>query len=130
MSDPAPGATDDGDACDPLTFEDWREAAACRGSNPATFFPERGDTAGVERAKAVCAECPVQLECLEENLFEDDGIFGGLSGRQRRQMRSRIGQVRLCRECDAPFDRVHPGQAYCSVACKNARRDPVRRVGL
>lgn len=130
MQDGAPGPAEEGDERDSLACVPWRELAACRGSNPSVFFPERGDTRGVEYAKSICAGCCVQFECLEENLFEDDGIFGGLSGRQRRQMRSRMGQTRTCRQCERKFIWTNPGQTYCSDGCKRTPREPVRRLGL
>ena len=74
MQDGAPGPAEEDDGRDPLEPLSWRELAACRGLNPAVFFPERGDTRGVEYAKSICAGCDVQVECLDENLFEDDGI--------------------------------------------------------
>jgi WhiB family redox-sensing transcriptional regulator len=64
---------------------DWRELAACRGADPELFFPV-GDAwtgAGNERraelALAVCAVCPVQLECLSEAVERGDAfaILGG-----------------------------------------------------
>lgn len=123
---PDPSEESDGDDL----LGSWLDRAACRGTDPAIFFPERGDSRGVEFAKSICAACDVRVECLEENLFEDDGIFGGLSGRQRRQMRSKLGQRRTCRHCASAFLRTHPGQAYCSEVCKRAPRDVPKRYGL
>jgi WhiB family redox-sensing transcriptional regulator len=65
----------------------WRESAACRGANADLFFPERG--ASTRPAKAICAACSVQAECLEYALAsgERHGIFGGKAPRERRKMR-------------------------------------------
>ena len=129
MPDGAPGASEDGDerhllsvTVDPF----WRDEAACRGYEPALFFPERGDSAGMRWALGVCAGCDVRLSCLAEHILEDDGVFGGTSGRQRRLMRSRMGQTRECRGCASMFVRAHPGQWYCSQVCRkaNQRSDP------
>jgi hypothetical protein len=67
---------------------DWREVAACRGADPEIFFPERG--ASTEPARAVCRRCPVTIECLGYALDHGEklGIWGGLSERQRRSVRS------------------------------------------
>ena len=50
-----------------LTITDWRELSACRDSEPSLFFPI-GTTGPaieqIEAAKAICAECSVQEECL------------------------------------------------------------------
>ncbi len=54
--------------------------AACRGMDVNIFFTERGDVAGVRRAKAVCEGCPVQAECLAYALRQPhslQGIWGG-----------------------------------------------------
>lgn len=66
----------------------WRRRAACAGKPPWLFFPTRGDHATLVAAKAVCATCPVSRECLAANLHERDGVYGGLSGRERRDMRT------------------------------------------
>jgi hypothetical protein len=41
----------------------WMAAAACRGGDTASWFPTVGES-GVD-AKAVCAACPAQVECLD-----------------------------------------------------------------
>ena len=65
----------------------WHQHGACRGADPNLFFPERGES--VKEAKAVCARCPVRAECLEYALEQpgEIGIWGGLSERERRQLR-------------------------------------------
>jgi len=72
-------------------IDDWRTRAACRDEDPELFFPvsEMGPGARqVARAKAVCASCPVRAECLAYALDAglDNGIFGGLTERERRSM--------------------------------------------
>lgn len=59
----------------------WMEHAACRGCGPALFFPTRGESTA--QAKAVCASCPVQPQCLEHALQagEKFGTWGGKSER-------------------------------------------------
>lgn len=37
----------------------WQRQAACRGEDTAAFFPGRGARTDAEKAKAVCAQCPV-----------------------------------------------------------------------
>lgn len=68
----------------------WRDAAACRGMDPALFFPERGTPTA--DAKAVCRTCRVRSECLADALDarERFGIWGGYSERERRAMRRRL----------------------------------------
>lgn len=66
----------------------WQRDAACRGSDPALFFTERGESTA--EAKAICAGCPVRAECLEYALETDQrhGLWGGLSERGRRRIRN------------------------------------------
>lgn len=66
----------------------WARAGRCRVPGAGRlFFPQRGE--GTEEAKAVCAGCPVKAECLAYALPHHDlvGIWGGTSGRERREMR-------------------------------------------
>ena len=71
-------------------MSEWQEQANCRGLNPDIFFPERGDVATYKLAKSVCAECVVQEQCLEENIYEKEGIWGNTSGKERRLMRREL----------------------------------------
>lgn len=61
--------------------------AECGGLDAELFFPERG--ASTKAAKAVCAECPIRLQCLEYALDASIkfGIWGGTSERERRRLR-------------------------------------------
>lgn len=67
--------------------EMWRGEAACRGMNPALFFPD--SISATRKIKAVCESCPVTEPCLVYALKykERDGIWGGLTPRQRRAIR-------------------------------------------
>ncbi len=62
--------------------------AACRGADTDLWYPERGVVA--MEAKAVCAACPVQSECLAFALDNGErfGVWGGKSEKQRRRLRS------------------------------------------
>jgi WhiB family redox-sensing transcriptional regulator len=66
----------------------WRELAACRGTDLGVFFPDRGEPA--EAARQVCAECPVRQPCLDYAITNRivHGIWGGLTERERRALRS------------------------------------------
>jgi len=69
---------------------EWVQRAACRGHDTEMFFPTRGDHASMRAAQAVCATCEVTTECLDYALANGEkvGIWGGLSERQRRAIRS------------------------------------------
>jgi WhiB family redox-sensing transcriptional regulator len=77
-----------------LTITDWRELAACRDSDPSLFFPI-GTTGSaieqIEAAKAICAQCPVQEECLNYALEtnQEAGVWGGYAEDERRRLRKR-----------------------------------------
>jgi WhiB family redox-sensing transcriptional regulator len=71
-----------------LSRPEWMEWGACVGVDRSAFFPGRGDD--VRPAKALCAVCRVQYECLSYAVADDTivGIWGGTSGRERRRLRS------------------------------------------
>ena len=74
---------------------------ACEGMDPALFFGrdgERSDEQKIreERAKAVCAGCPVRERCLEAAMARPEkyGVFGGLNEDERAELRKRQGNDR------------------------------------
>lgn len=85
----------DADAFDPVGFElgEWADHGACIDEDPDLFFPERG--ASIAPARAICRLCPVKAECLEHALRNDErhGIWGGMSERERRRIRSARGRT-------------------------------------
>ncbi len=70
----------------------WRNDAICRDTDPDLFFPV-GSTGyalvQIERAREVCGQCPVRVECLDYALEtnQDSGIWGGTSEDERRILR-------------------------------------------
>jgi len=69
----------------------WQESALCAQTDPEVFFPEKGGS--TREAKRVCAKCDVRGECLEYAVLHDErfGIWGGMSERDRRRLRRRVG---------------------------------------
>lgn len=67
----------------------WMGNGACRAFPPNTFFPSDG--VGVDKARKICATCPVTSECLEYALTNhiDHGVWGGCSERERRRIGKR-----------------------------------------
>lgn len=65
----------------------WEDDAACLDVDPDAFFPEDAhayrDIAAVKR---VCAGCLVRDRCLQLGFQYDTGVFGGLSGNERRAL--------------------------------------------
>lgn len=64
----------------------WMNRALCREAPAGMFFPSDG--VGVDRARKVCADCPVKAPCLEYALeFRiEHGVWGGCSERERRRI--------------------------------------------
>lgn len=73
-------------------IDDWQERARCRHEPMALFFgpnrfePKRDRLARESAAKAVCADCPVIVECREHALRAEElyGVWGGLGEAERR----------------------------------------------
>jgi WhiB family transcriptional regulator, redox-sensing transcriptional regulator len=72
----------------------WRESAACRCCDPELFFPIGNAGPALvqaQRAKAICARCPVRQRCLAFALdtHQEYGIWGGHDEEERRTLRRR-----------------------------------------
>ncbi len=82
--------------------ERWWHEAACHGMDQAIFFPARGESVGP--ARLVCQGCPVRAECpddaLADGAFIDgfNGVRGGLSTRERRNLRASGAPMPAMRE--------------------------------
>jgi WhiB family redox-sensing transcriptional regulator len=74
----------------------WRNKAACRGTEPdpdtgaELFFPigTKGPAiTQTEKAKAICAPCPVAAACLQWSIDtgQQHGVFGGMTPEDRRK---------------------------------------------
>ncbi len=74
---------------DPDSATAWMADGLCRMYPPATFFPSDG--VGVDKARKICAGCPVRAECLEHALDHriEHGVWGGCSERERRRILKR-----------------------------------------
>ncbi len=79
------------------------ETAACRDLDPALFTPAQDDGEGIAHARAICAGCPVRLDCLALALATPDcsGIWGGLT-RHEREIYARAGTRRVIRREPTP----------------------------
>ncbi|WP_313770441.1 WhiB family transcriptional regulator [Corynebacterium anserum] len=83
--------TEDFDLLFDAVEQDWQEQALCAQTDPEAFFPEKGGS--TREAKRICQACGVRDECLEYALANDErfGIWGGLSERERRKLKKRLG---------------------------------------
>jgi WhiB family redox-sensing transcriptional regulator len=77
--------------------EDWTIAAACRGMDPDELFVQG---AAQNRAKTVCAACPVRTECLADALDNrvEFGVWGGMTERERRALLRKRPEVSSWRQ--------------------------------
>jgi WhiB family redox-sensing transcriptional regulator len=82
----------------------WQWRAECRGEDSSLFFAPNAPESRQEkeirehRAKALCARCPVRIECLEFaiRIREPHGVWGGLNEIERRLLiREREGGATL-----------------------------------
>jgi WhiB family transcriptional regulator, redox-sensing transcriptional regulator len=88
-----------------MVSENWWDDAACKGQPSQPWFPSRSSPGYVSAyAMQFCEVCPVRLECLTYALvnYQEDGTWGGTSGRTRRQAR------RPCTSCGC---RLSPARA-------------------
>ena len=110
---------------DYIPTEGWRDDAKCKGTDPAIWFPPRGiSTRETEAVKAICADCPVRVDCLATALddCEKFGFFGGASERERRVMRQSWPR-RACRYCRKPlsYEWSAGGSPPTCEVCRHAR---------
>lgn len=81
--------------------DSWRRHAACRQIGPDIFY----EVLSEDQAKAICDQCPVREACLDFAVNEVDagqsdklvsglGVWGGMSGDERVQLRKRLREQR------------------------------------
>lgn len=71
---------------------EWRSVGACVTADPDLFFPISSVGPArhqISEAKAVCARCQVQRECLSFALetHQAHGVWGGKSAEERQLLR-------------------------------------------
>ncbi len=71
----------------------WHAQANCRGTDTDEFYPDKGGSTRI--AKRICARGTVQTECRQDAIDrrEPFGVWGGLSERERREVRRRQPDV-------------------------------------
>lgn len=89
----------------------FQDRAACKGKDPDLFFASESKGKGdrpslrVAEAKAVCAKCPVWVDCLLWSLQDSNsvrvGTYGRLSPEARRQLARQLNVTPA-----APFDPI------------------------
>lgn len=104
--------------------EHWMDkgTALCSEVDPAIFFPDQGDWVATQRAKAICAVCPLREDCRKEALDNSEmwGTWGGLSERDRRDERN-PGEA-----CGKGHDLTLPNARLTRGGCRQCNRDRQR----
>lgn len=67
----------------------WMDESACTLEDDKLFFPNGLQGENADRAKAICAVCPVFAECHERTTDETrkrptDGVWAGIDHRKKR----------------------------------------------
>ena len=72
---------------------DWQVDALCLEAGAENFFPEVDESPNP--AKKVCAQCPVQEQCLAYALLnkERHGIWGGTTVHDRRKLWAKVDRL-------------------------------------
>jgi WhiB family redox-sensing transcriptional regulator len=66
----------------------WYNDAACKGSDPESFFIEDRGYEYINTIKTICKGCPVKNDCLNFAVkYRMQGFWGGTTEQQRRTMR-------------------------------------------
>jgi WhiB family redox-sensing transcriptional regulator len=78
----------------------WWSRAACSSADPELFFPISNSGPAlrqVMRAKAICARCEIQRECLRYALEAGSiqGVWGGMTEEERRRLVRRERRTRV-----------------------------------
>lgn len=113
---------------------DWLNDAACKGMDPQMFYIDTRRSMNQPETRyaiSVCKACPVVKRCLEENIHEQYGIWGGKTAEERQKMRARMGAGLRCVMCDKKFSSLTLQARYCSQACRSeARRVSAKKFDL
>lgn len=76
----------------------WTVLRACE--SPTVFYPdEKGLYPFKDEAVSICVRCPVQANCLDHSLAEQEwiGVWGGFTDRPRRHL-DRKNTVNIVRD--------------------------------
>jgi hypothetical protein len=97
----------------PLTIPsiEWMRKGSCR-TTSIDFFSD--NPLEIEHAKAVCADCPVRIECLlyAKSNHEEVGVWGGTTPAERGII-SFTGCLRCGGRNSVPVDTTHERCLQC-----------------
>jgi WhiB family redox-sensing transcriptional regulator len=69
---------------------------SCKDADPELFFPDdEGMYADLDKAKSICKDCPLTLDCLAYAVRhpELEGVWGGTTSKDRKYLRRRRVRV-------------------------------------
>lgn len=70
----------------------WLKRGACVGVPPEMFFPKGSRGGALNKARQVCAACPVIEQCQDHAiLHEPAGFWGGMTQDERQNERVKRG---------------------------------------
>lgn len=73
---------------------EWKTQALCKGSKTSEYFPVRISNVNIDKVIEIfklCEECPVNAECLESSIINEEiGIWGRTTLYQRQQFISNV----------------------------------------
>lgn len=77
----------------------WRDQAACVGKDTNLWFADRGSRDQI-RALTICAQCEVKVQCAIFAIDgpEHEGVWGGMTPDQRRDLRHNRRAYRALKE--------------------------------
>lgn len=115
--------------------EEWRLDAACRDTDPETFYPE-----GLSSypAKRICERCDVKAECLDYSVRNRErfGVWGGLGEQERRPLMGYVSKPKRT-ECVNGHSWLLPDSYYtrpdgvrvCKECNRQRKRERAHRQG-
>lgn len=78
----------------------------CADEDPELFWPiSDNQERQIAKAKTVCAGCPVLAECREFGMTQPEGIWGGTTATERREIRAQAERHRAELERLSQVDR-------------------------
>lgn len=108
---------------------DWQLQAACRNADSRLFFGCANENwqvrnAREQRAKALCAQCPVQQECRAYaiEVAEPYGIWGGLNAHEREESSVKNPHRRSAAPQQIREPHEAPAGGHRTVGCRGNRR--------
>jgi|688.fasta_scaffold1008164_2 hypothetical protein len=103
--------------------KNWMDEAACKNMEPEIFFTDtrRQISEEAQLALKTCNRCPVKKQCLDENIREMWGIWGGTTAEERQSGRVAFGKQVSCKICGTIFY-TKSNNTLCSQKCQSKSR--------